>query len=159
MLFQSPEGSATKPHYRIDSIFTGPGIENNARQGGERGQGMHVSDRDTHTKPGGLFLDVYVDLIPSEQAEAVCAFVSPTHPINPLTTHFNGNSNKDGTGNGTILNPSTFLSPVRTSTAGDIDCELRARLQVRYTFLFLFISHFFSYFSFLSFSYYRFVFL
>ena len=173
MLFQSPEGSATKLQYRIDSIFTGPGLERHARQGHdnerERGE-LHDldgdGDRDTHTKPGGLFHDVYVDLIPKEEAETVCAFVSPTHsldldldPLAPaLATHSNRsrNNNKDGTGNGNkdsgsagtgtgpILHPSTFLSPVRTSSAGDIDCELRARLQVRFSFFPFLIFSFFS---------------
>lgn len=160
MLFQSPEGSATKPQYRIDSISTGPGVERHARQGHKTERELHGldgdcdGDRDTHTKPGGLFHDVYVDLIPKEEAETVCAFVSPTHSLDldldplHLATHSNrgrhsnkdGNSNKDDTGTASILHPSTFLSPVRTSSAGDIDFELRARLQVRLSFFSLFSS-------------------
>ena len=143
MLFQSPEGSATKPQYRIDSVFTGPGIERHERVREEL-DGLDADndgdgDRDTHTKPGGLFHDVYVDLIPKEEAETVCAFVSPTHSLDldtlALATHSNRsrNGNKDGTGTAPILHPSAFLSPVRTSSAGDIDCELRARLQVRFS--------------------------
>ena len=122
------------------------------------GEGCQEREIDTHTKPGGLFYDVYVDLIPQEEAESVCAFVSPTHGLDYPTPLPNTNSNnnqdsnkssvtnkknekeKDRESSGTValLNPSAFLSPVRTSSAGDIDCELRARLQVR-TQLFLFI--------------------
>lgn len=130
-------------------------------------EGGQEGEIDTHTKPGGLFYDVYVDLIPQEEAESVCAFVSPTHGPEPPTsfpnsdTNTNKNSEKDRSSNTindknsnrdsnksstkdsekdkdkessgavAVLNPSAFLSPVRTSSAGDIDCELRARLQVR----------------------------
>lgn len=164
MLFQSPEGSATKPQYRIESVFMGPGIERHERVRedldclGADNDNDGDGDRDTHTKPGGLFHDVYVDLIPKEEAETMCAFVSPTHSVDldtlalTLTTHSNRSrdNNKDGTGTGTapILHPSAFLSPVRTSSAGDIDCELRARLQVRFTifsFLLLLLHSLFHY--------------
>jgi hypothetical protein len=146
MLFQSPEGSATKPPNRTESIYMGP-VSERGLEGGEGGQEGEI---DTHTKPGGLFYDVYVDLIPQEQAESVCAFVSPNHGPEPPTSLPNTTSNndknseekstnkdsekekdKESSGAVALLNPSAFLSPVRTSSAGDIDCELRARLQVR----------------------------
>ena len=175
MLFQSPEGSATKSPNHIESIYMGPVSERDA----EGVEGGHEGEIDTHTKPGGLFYDVYVDLIPQEQAESVCAFVSPTHGPEPSTSLPNSNANtnknsekdtikdknsgkdkgkasnkssynnsekekdKESSGAVAVLNPSAFLSPVRTSSAGDIDCELRARLQVRIQlFIPLYLSHF-----------------